>query len=302
MATEKISPKQHFTQPPPRYTEASLVKEMKKEGIGRPSTYVAILNTILARAYTHADSKKRFAPTELGMTLTKLLVENLPKIMDVKFTAHMEEDLDKIAHGELERDDLLRGFYETFHADVKTFKGKDGKRVAEPTEITCPQCNKSKLAIRFGKGGEFLGCLGYPECDFTSNFKRDEQGVIELIKPQAPQMLDEKCPKCGKPLRQVVGKFGPFIACSGYPECKYIHHKKAPFPCPTCGGEIVERRWRGGVFWGCNNYPKCKFAIFGDIEDTPCPNCKLPFLVKKVDRQGNVTLFCSDKNCGYKNS
>lgn len=296
----KVNPKQHFTQPPPRFTEASLVKDLEKEGIGRPSTYAAIMNTIRARQYTVVDTKKRFNPTELGMTVTKMLVENLPKIMDIKFTAHMEEHLDKVAQGELDRDTLLRGFYEPFTKDVKEFKGQDGKRVAEPTNITCPKCKKHKLAIRFGKAGEFLGCLGYPKCDFTSNFKRNEQGEIELIKAPEPQVLSEKCPQCGKPLRQIVGKFGPFIACTGYPECKYIHHVKAKFPCPLDGGEVIQRRWRGGTFWGCNNYPKCKFAVFGDIEETKCPKCKLPFLVKKVDKEGKVTLFCSDKNCGYK--
>ncbi len=299
LALQKINPKQHFTQPPPRFTEASLVKDLEKEGIGRPSTYAAIMNTIRARQYTTVDTKKRFNPTELGMTVTKMLVENLPKIMDIKFTAHMEEHLDKVAQGELERDTLLRGFYEPFSQDVQTFKGQDGKRVAEPTEITCPECKKNKLAIRFGKAGEFLGCLGYPKCSFTTNFKRNEQGQIELVKAAEPEMLAEKCPQCGKALRRLVGKFGPFVACSGYPECKYIHHVKAGFPCPFDGGEVVQRKWRGGTFWGCNNYPKCKFAVFGDIEEIPCPQCKLPFLVKKTDKEGRVTLFCSDKKCGY---
>lgn len=299
---QKVLPKQHFTQPPARYTEASLVKDLEKEGIGRPSTYATIMNTIRARQYTALDSKKRFTPTELGMTVTKMLVDNLPKIMDIKFTAHMEEHLDKVAQGELDRDTLLRGFYEPFTKDVQEFKGSDGKRVAEPTDITCPKCKKHKLAIRFGKAGEFLGCLGYPKCDFTTNFKRNEKGEIEMVEAPQPELLDEKCPECGKQLRRLVGKFGPFIACSGYPDCKYIHHVKAKFKCPLDGGEVVQRRWRGGTFWGCNNYPKCKFAIFGDIEETPCPKCKLPFLVKKVDKEGTVTLFCSDKNCGYTKS
>ncbi len=302
LALQKINPKQHFTQPPPRFTEASLVKDLEKEGIGRPSTYGPIMNTIRARSYTVVDTKKRFSPTELGMTVTKMLVENLPKIMDIKFTAHMEEHLDKVAQGELERDTLLRGFYEPFTKDVEAFKGQDGKgkRVAEPTDITCPECKKHKLAIRFGKSGEFLGCLGYPKCGFTTNFKRNEKGEIELVKAAEPKMLDEKCPQCGKQLRQLVGKFGPFVACSGYPECKYIQHVKAKFKCPQDGGDVVQRRWRGGSFWGCNNYPKCKFAVFGDIEETPCPDCKLPFLVKKVDKEGKVTLLCSNKECGYR--
>lgn len=301
LTAQKIDPKQHFTQPPPKYTEASLVKEMEKEGIGRPSTYAAIMSTIQARQYTTLDTKKRFTPTELGMTVTRLLVENLPKIMNIQFTALMEEDLDKIAQGELERDLLLREFYSAFSHDVAEFKGKDSKKIAEPTEITCPKCEKAKLIIRFGKSGEFLGCPNYPDCDFTSNFKRSETGEIELVKAEAPQLLEETCQNCGKQLRQLFGKYGPFVACSGYPECKYIKQNKASFKCPSCKkGDVVQRRWRGGNFWGCTNYPKCKFAVFGEIEETPCPQCKLPFLVKKTDRKGNVTLSCFDKNCGYK--
>jgi DNA topoisomerase-1 len=300
LTIQKITPKQHFTQPPPKYTEASLVKEMEKEGIGRPSTYATILNTIRARSYTTVDAKKKFSPTELGMIVTKMLVQNLPKIMDIKFTAHLEEDLDKIAQGDLERDKLLRTFYDSFSQDLSEFKGKETKKMVEPTEILCPQCKKHFLAIRFGKTGEFLGCLGFPECNFTSNFARNAQGIIEIVKQEPPQLLDQTCPNCGKQLRQIVGKYGPFIACSGYPECKYIQQIKADFPCPVDGGDVVQRRWRGGSFWGCSNYPKCKFAVFGDIEETPCPQCGLPFLVKKVSKTGDVTLFCSDKKCGYK--
>lgn len=298
----KIDPKQHFTQPPPKYSEGSLVKEMEKEGIGRPSTYSATLSTIQERKYVTLDAKKRFAPTELGFAVTKMLVDNFPDIMDITFTATMEQDLDKIAQGELERDKLLRSFYKTFQKDLKKFVGKDGvgKKQTIPTDIVCPQCKKHNLSIRFGKAGEFLGCMGYPECSFTSNFKRNEAGEIELIEHEAPQVLDEKCPQCGKPLRQMIGKFGPFISCSGYPDCKYIKQNKASFACPDCKGTIVERRWRGGRFWGCGNYPKCKFAVFGDIEEIPCPDCKAPFLVKKVAKDGSVTLMCNDKKCGYK--
>jgi DNA topoisomerase-1 len=302
VALNKIDPKQHFTQPPPKFSEASLVKELDKEGIGRPSTYAAILGTIQARNYTTVDAKKRFVPTELGMALTKLLVSNLPDIMDVKFTAHMEQDLDKVAHGSLERDALLKEFHKTFSKELDKFKGTDGKskRAAITTDITCPLCQKHKLAIRFGKAGEFVGCLGYPECKFTSNFTRDENNAITLTKAPEPQLLDEKCPQCGKQLRQVHGKFGAFVACSGYPDCKYIKENKAAFPCPQDGGQLVERRWKGGRFWGCKNYPQCKFAIFGEIEQTPCPQCGASFLVKKVAKNGVVTLLCNNKECGYK--
>ncbi len=297
---KKVDPKQHFTQPPPRYGEASLIKELEKEGIGRPSTYVAILNTIRARSYTTLE-KKRFIPTELGMTVTKLLTENLPNIIDVKFTAGMEEDLDKIAAGEMERDTLLNTFYGKFEKELNEFKGVQGK-ASQPTDIECPECKAHKLIVRFGKAGEFLGCPGFPTCNFTSNFIRNEEdNSIQLVAAEKPQELDMHCPQCNKNLREMVGRFGKFISCSGYPDCKYIHQNKAGFACPNDGGDVVQRKWRGGSFWGCSNYPKCKFALFGDIEETPCPTCKLPALIKKTDpKTGAVSLFCSDKKCGYK--
>jgi DNA topoisomerase-1 len=294
---KKVNPKQHFTQAPPRYSEASLVKDLEKEGIGRPSTYAAILNTIRARSYTTIE-KKRLLPTELGMAVTRLLVENLPDIMNLKFTAHMEEDLDKIASGSLDRDKLLRLFYKRFSKDLKTFVGKHaGKagKIIQMTEVDCPTCKKNKLAILYGKSGEFIGCSGYPECNFTSNFERQEDGSIILKAAEAPQLLDETCPQCSKQLRVLKGKFGPFTACSGYPDCKYIKQNKAPFGCPLCTKEIVQKAWRGGKFWGCSGYPNCKFALFDQWEETPCPNCKWPFLISKNDK-----IYCANKECGYK--
>jgi len=300
---KKIHPKQHFTQAPPRFTEASLVKNLEKEGIGRPSTYASILNTIRARSYTTLDDKKRFVPTELGMTVTTLLVKNLPHIMDAKFTALMEEDLDKIENGDLQRDTLLREFYTAFQDDLAKFRGSEGGKEAIKTDVLCPSCKQHNLLIRFGKAGEFLGCAGYPECSFTSNFKRQEDGTIELITAEPTPLLDEKCPNCGKPLRKLKGKFGDFIACSGYPECTYIKRTVANFKCPLCKtGEVVERVWRGGKFWGCSNYPKCKFAVFDKIEETPCPQCKWPFLTVKTSKDGEVTHKCANKECNYTTS
>lgn len=297
----KITPKQHFTQPPPKYTEGSLVKEMEKEGIGRPSTYAAILNRIESRKYVTLDKKKKFTPTELGFRVTNMLKENLPKIMDVKFTALMEEDLDLIAKGEMTRDALLRQFYDAFKKDLEKFAGEEGKKKkAVQTDVICPECSDHHLALRFGKAGEFLGCMGYPECKFTCNFERAEDGKIRCIEDEGPQELEETCPKCEKNLRQVIGRFGPFVACSGYPECKYIKKNVAKFKCPLDKkGDVVERKWKKGSLWGCSNYPKCKFAVFGDIEETPCPKCKLPFLVKKINTKGEVTLTCYNKECGH---
>lgn len=293
---DKVESKQHFTQPPPRYNEATLVKELEKEGIGRPSTYATILNTIRARSYTTVE-KKRFIPTELGMTVTKLLVDNLGKIMDVKFTAHMEEDLDKIAHGELDRDKLLKKFYKNFKQDLDTFSGSLGRgKAVQPTDIMCPECKKHTLGIRFSKNGEFLGCMGYPECKFTSNFTRDETGSIQLVAPEKPKMLEETCPNCNSQLRELKGRYGPFIACSNYPKCKYIKPTVAQFACPMCKGTVVQKAWRGGKFWGCSNYPKCTFSVFGAIQENPCKSCKWPFMA--VDKEGK--LSCANKECPSK--
>lgn len=296
-----IDSKQHFTQPPARYSEATLVKELEKEGIGRPSTYATILTTIRARQYTELDKNKRFIPTELGFTVTKMLDENLPQIMNTKFTAHMEEDLDKIANGELERDALLREFYTMFSKDLEVFAGKDVKRPMQVLDIKCPECKKHNLVIRFGKSGPFVGCPGFPDCTFTSNFTRKEDGSVELVKTET-KILEEKCPKCGSALRQLVGRFGPFVACSAYPKCKYIKQEKANFKCPEDQGAVVKKMWKGKTFWGCENYPKCKFTIFSDIEQKPCPKCKLPYLLKVYNKDGSITLNCPNKECGYTES
>lgn len=297
---KKTIPKQHFTQPPPRFTEASLVKELEKDGIGRPSTYATILNTIQARSYTELDEKKRFTPTELGLIVTKMLNENLPKIMDIGFTANMEEQLDKIAQGKLKRDKLVKTFYKDFEKDLESFRGEEVKKVTEKTDIKCPKCKKGTLIVRFGKSGPFLGCSEFPECNFTSNFVR-EDGKIKML-TETPKTLDEKCPKCKKHnLREVQGRYGPFIACSGYPKCTYVRPVKASFKCPICKkGDVILRTWKGKKFWGCSNYPKCKFSVSGEIEKKPCPKCKWPFLIKRTSKEGQTyTLTCFNKECDY---
>jgi len=301
MSADKISPKQHFTQPPARFTEATLVKEMEKDGIGRPSTYAAILRTIQARAYTTVDAKKKFTPTELGMAVTKMLTQHFPQIMTISFTAKMEEALDMIAQGTIERDVLLRSFYQEFEKDVAAFAGQDVKKTTEKTGLTCPTCKKGELVIRFGKAGSFLGCNKYPDCKFTSKFERDADGGIKLISSPEPEVLAELCPKCGKNLRKIIGRFGPFISCSGYPECTYIKPTTAGFKCPTCKeGSVVQKVWKGKKFWSCSRYPTCTFSVSGDIEETPCPRCKLPFMLKRTDKDGHTILVCSNKECAVK--
>ena len=299
---QKIDPKQHFTQPPPRFTEASLVKELEKLGIGRPSTYATILSTIQKRGYADRE-KKRFFPTELGRAVSDMLSQNLPDIINVDFTAKMEEGLDKIEDGSADRDVVLTEFYEKFRKDLIHFGGKDIGKKSIQANMKCPECGK-ELYIRFSKNGDFVGCSNYPECKYTSNFKRDESGNIQLVTAESKvQTVDMKCPQCNRQLVQRIGKFGPFIACPGYPECKYIHQDKLAMPCPQCKGAITKRRWRGGTFWGCSNYPKCKFAIFSDVKEQPCPKCKHPYLLLTKNKAGVVTLTCPNKeSCGFKES
>jgi DNA topoisomerase-1 len=287
--------KQHFTQPPARYSEATLVKEMEKAGIGRPSTYATILKTIQARAYTTLDQKKRFVPTDLGTTVTEFLIKNFPALFEITFTASMEEDLDKIASGEIDRDKLLRNFYTTFRKTVDVATDSE-KQPAQQTNITCPECNKGPLLIRFGKSGPFLGCSTYPECSFTSNFERSEEGAITLVKSVAPELLDTPCPLCKKPLRRVKGRYGMFTACSGYPACTYIQQEKAPFPCPNCNSDIVKKTFRGSSFWGCSNYPTCRYTLTGAIEQIACPQCKFPYTVSKPTAEGTA-MRCPNPKC-----
>jgi DNA topoisomerase-1 len=277
---KKVEGKQHFTQPPPRYTEASLVKELEKKGIGRPSTYAAILSTIRRRKYVEKDPKrKRFSPTELGKMVNTLLIENLPDIINVSFTAKMEEDLDKIAGGEIERDKVLNDFYKEFKKDLEKFVGKDGGKKVLEAGIDCPSCG-APLMIRFGKTGQFVGCSKFPDCTFTSNFSRDDEGRVVLYKQTETKVSAElKCPQCGKTLVQKMSKYGPFWACPGYPDCKYIHQEKLDMPCPKCDSDLVKRRWKGGSFWGCSGYPKCRFAIFGEVKVEPCPKCGSPYMM-----------------------
>lgn len=294
---KKTDPKQHFTQPPPRYTEASLVKELEKRGIGRPSTYAAILSTILKRSYVNKENKK-FSPTELGKKVSEMLVQNLPDVINIQFTANMEEELDRIAQGETDRDKILTTFYKKFKKDLVAFGGTVQDRKTMEAGIDCPTCG-SPLMIRFSRAGEFVGCSKFPECKFTSNFSRNAEGKI-VLESKENAALDIKCPNCGKDLVRRFGKFGPFISCSGYPECKYIHQEKLKMPCPTCGSDLVKRRWRGGSFWGCSKYPDCKFAIFGEVAETPCPKCKSPYLLVVKDKKNDqIKHNCPNKECGY---
>jgi DNA topoisomerase-1 len=292
------SSKQHFTQPPARYSEATLVGELKEQGIGRPSTYAAILRTIRDRLYTFLDEKKRFVPTDLGILVSNILQDNLPKIMDLKFTAIMEENLDKIANGKITRNEALCDFYNEFSEAIEKFEKKKLEKSAEKTDIKCQQEGCSgMLNIKIGRTGAFLGCSLYPDCKFTSNFAKDENGKISIIEAKKDEILDINCPNCQKSLCRKRGRFGVFVACSGYPDCKYIHKEQTKNNCPLCNkNKLTKKSWRGATFWSCMSYPECKFSINGNILEKDCQKCKGHFL--KIFIKESIAKCISDK-CDY---
>jgi len=289
-----LQPKQHFTQPPPRYTEASLVKALEEKGIGRPSTYAAIMSTIQDRKYVHKTEGK-FAPTELGVVVNDLLVERFAELMDIGFTASLEEDLDHIEDGKTKWIKVVGDFYTPFHGKLSEALAVPGKVKPEdiPTEATCEKCGKP-MVIRWGRHGRFMACSGFPECKNAKPLDGD--------KPAAePVETDEKCPKCDAPMLLKSGRFGKFYACSAYPECKTTKPIATGVKCPEDGGDIVERRSkRGRSFWSCSNYPNCKFATWSKPVPRQCPQCGAAFLGEKWSKGGGVTYVCLNKECTYK--
>ncbi|MGH7852042.1 MAG: type I DNA topoisomerase [Candidatus Binatia bacterium] len=298
-----MDPRQHFTQPPPRYTQASLIKELDEKGIGRPSTYAAIISNILDREYVWQNEGRSLAPTDLGFLVTDLLVESFPDILNVEFTAGMEDQLDKIEEGKEKWTKAMKRFYTPFSRDLKKAEKemRDVKRQEVPTEIDCDKCG-AKMVIKWGRNGEFLACPQYPECKNTKNFKRGENGAIEIAPEEE---VNETCGECGRPMLLRWGKFGKFLGCSGYPECKNIQPLEKPvdlgIKCPECkDGNIKERKSRWGkVFYGCDKYPECKFASWDKPMPTPCPDCDSPILVEKVTKRAGRTHRCYKKECGY---
>jgi DNA topoisomerase-1 len=292
-----ITPKQHFTQPPPRYTEASLVRELEAKGIGRPSTYAAILSTIQDRKYTE-KAEGKFKPTELGTVVSDLLVERFSELMDYNFTANMEDNLDKIEEGGFKWVDVVMDFYRPFDKDLTEAMATLGKVKPQdiPTDQTCENCGKP-MVIKWGRHGRFIACTGYPECKTTKPL--NGQGGED--KPQTvDEPTGEKCEKCGAPMVIKTGRFGKFISCSNYPKCKTTKALSIGIKCPEDGGEIVERRTKKGkLFYSCANYPKCKFATWYKPVDKPCPRCGASILIEKKTKKEEV-LACLNKECGYK--
>jgi len=306
----KLEPKQHFTMPPPRFSEASLVKELEENGIGRPSTYSNILSTIRGKGYVDLI-KRYFRPSELGFIVNDLIVESFPDLFDVEFTARMEDDLDRVEASEVNSIEILSRFYDSFKKELET-ASKDMlslKAVGMPTDLVCPKCN-SKLTIRVGKNGHFLGCSRYPECTHTRNYTRDEKGVIHPVEPPSDETSDRVCEKCGKPMLIKQGKYGAFYACSGYPECKNTQSvvsnnggETTGVNCPEegCGGTLVQRKSkRGKIFYGCSNFPNCNFAVWDKPVAKECPECGARFLLEKTTKKQGAFQACHTKGCGYK--
>ncbi len=305
-----FDPRQHFTQPPPRFTEASLVKELEENGIGRPSTYATILSTIRDKGYVELQ-KAHFKPSELGFIVNDLLVKNFPNIFSVDFTSGMENNLDRLEADEVNALEILESFYNTFkkNLDDASEKMLSVKGVGFPTELKCPKCG-SQLHVKVGKNGPFLACSGYPDCTYTRDYERDEKGKIQPAEQYEEEVTEKICEKCGRPMVRKQGKFGPFLACSGYPECKYTQSlspketgKATGVRCPVddCNGELIERRSkRGKIFYGCSNFPRCNFATWDKPVDERCPKCGAKYMLEKTTKKEGTFHVCPNRKCGYR--
>ena len=285
-----LESKQNFTQPPPRYTEGSLVKELEAKGIGRPSTYVPIISTLLNRDYVIKE-KGRFIPRELGMFVTDYLIKNFPDLMRFEFTAQLEEKLDLISEGREKWLEYLQTYNALLENDLKAAEKTESiKSKGIPSEDVCPECGK-KLVVKEGRFGRFKACSGYPDCTFKQGLNQKET-----------TMMEEACPECGSQLVMRQGRYGTFVACSNYPKCKFIKtdKKDTGIPCPECEGTIVRKKTRKGkIFFGCSRYPKCKFATWDEPVPQPCPECKREFILKKNAIKKAPYLYCSSKDCQY---
>ncbi len=300
LKTIEILPKQHFTQPPPRYNEATLVKELEAKGIGRPSTYATILSTIQHRKYAE-KSEGRFKATELGCVVTDLLIERFPELMDIDFTAKMENKLDNIEEGKSKWVKIIKDFYVPFDKELNDALATLGR--VKPKDIStdevCEKCG-SPMVIKWGRHGRFMACSGFPECKNAKPLEVQQSETGNQKAENENQQTDEKCEKCGSPMLLKSGRFGRFLACSKYPECKTTKAIGIGIKCPEDSGEIVERRTKKGkVFFSCSNYPKCKFASWYRPVKKNCPECGAGILAEKRTKK-EQSLVCVKKGCGHK--
>jgi DNA topoisomerase-1 len=290
-----LDPKQHFTQPPPRYTEASLVKALEELGIGRPSTYASILGTIIHdRGYVRRERRTLF-PSELGLEVTDLLMPFFKDIMNVEFTAQMEDELDRVEEGDVDWAQAVRDFYGPFEKDLaKAQKEMRNVKAGAETGEACPECGQPLLERR-GRFGKFFACSSYPDCKYTRDAGKNQRAEDEPT--------NESCPTCSKPMVIKHGRFGKFIACSGYPDCKTTKPVTLGIACPepNCSGQLVERRSkRGRTFYGCSAYPECKFVVWQRPVAEPCPQCQATFLTERIARGGNPVRMCVREGCGFR--
>ncbi|MCF7969722.1 MAG: type I DNA topoisomerase [Methylococcaceae bacterium] len=297
---DDIVTNQHFTEPPPRYSEASLVKSLEEHGIGRPSTYASIISTLQNREYVTLETK-RFHPTDVGRIVTKFLTEHFTKYVDYNFTANLEDDLDAVSRGEKAWIPLMHAFWKPFtaliHDKEESVQRKDVTQ--EAIEEKCPECGK-QLSIRLGRNGRFIGCTDYPTCSYTRNLNDDGTETNE------PEVIpDRKCPSCESDLVLKTGKYGKFIGCSAYPKCKHIEPLEKPLDtgveCPKCKkGSILKRKSRfGKIFYSCSDYPKCDYALWNVPVNEPCPACDWPILTLKTTKRHGPEKVCPQKDCKY---
>ena len=297
---EKINKNQHFTQASARYSDASLVKELEKHGIGRPSTYAPTIATIIERNYINRDDKKRLFPTDIAFIVIDLLVAHFPDIVNYKFTADMENDLDAISVGKKEWTPVIKNFWEPFNENLQNKYKELDKQNFMPEEETNEVCDKcgAKMIVKTGRYGKFLACSGFPECHNIKSMKKGETKA-QVDSPELIELKEKykniKCDKCGADMIVRMGKFGPFLGCSAYPKCKNLQNigsDEVDINCPVCKtGKIVKKFSRRGVFYACNNYPKCKNAYFAKPTGDKCPKCGALMV---ADKEGSK---CSNKEC-----
>ncbi len=300
VALTDIIAAQHFTEPPPRYGEASLVKSLEEHGIGRPSTYATIISTLQNREYVTLDNK-RFYPTDVGRIVNKFLTEHFTKYVDYDFTANLEDDLDAVSRGEREWVPLMHEFWNPFttliHEKEESVQRKDVTQ--EAIDEKCPEC-ASPLSIRLGRNGRFIGCTRYPDCSYTRNLHEDTTASEDVDVVEGRQ-----CPECASPLVIKAGRYGKFIGCSGYPKCKYIEPLEKPqdtgVTCPSCqSGSLLKRKSRNGkVFYSCSTYPKCSYAVWNAPIKEACPHCHWPILTLKTTKRNGTEKACPQKDCSY---
>lgn len=299
---EKITSEQHFTEPPPRFSEASLVKALEEFGIGRPSTYASIIQTLQQREYALLENK-RFIPTDVGRIVNRFLTEHFTRYVDYGFTANLEDELDAVSRGEKAWIPLLEEFWKPFSTQIGSIEENVQRKdvTTELTDKTCPKCGKP-VAIRLGKRGRFLGCSGFPDCDYTANLNGEEQ-VLE----EPEEITDRVCPDCGGKLLMRVGKYGKFIGCSQYPKCKFIEALDKPedtgIQCPECHqSNLIQKKSRryGKIFYGCTRYPECSYAVWNPPLNEHCPKCHWPVLTLKETKRFGKEKVCPQKTCGFK--